>query len=527
MKMPSSTGISRPFPCVPTSDRYLAIGPIEEARIRLCQMIDRGEGLGVVIAPPGTGKTLLCQRIAAQYRASHAVVLLGDIRVSSRLGLIQQVLFHLRQPRQGSDEQSLQLALIESLTKGVDSAKTLLLIIDEAQMLSLDLLDEIRMLTNLVRDGRPLVQTILAGGPKLEDPLADPQAESLAQRIVVRCYLHPMTYGESVQYTRSMLAASALKIDDKAVGSVHHACAGVPRLINQLMNQATDYATLRRMAQIDDACIQHAWAELQQLPSPLLEPNLKSIESAIEFGELDDDTAACEMESIEFGDPNPTLLEPALLEPGPDYVDMESIFNSPSILCAADALTNLDSHIVDSQFDQVPVTLRPQIAMSAAELFGNDFEAETTIDLHAASGISRDRTAGGMNEPVPHAYAEPACEELSLRDDILQLSQTAKAAATSALPWAANARQEQKQSPPMATSSDSVDVPRAMAVVWHDEAPVATRLDDRDMLVIEDEVSLIVDSPQISMIGSGALRRPTQSVDQEYHDLFSRLRRGE
>src|SRR5687768_15299397 len=73
MKMPSPAGIDRPFPNVPTCDRYLAIGSIEDARSRICKMIDRCEGLGVVIGPPGTGKTLLCQRVAAQYRSTHAV----------------------------------------------------------------------------------------------------------------------------------------------------------------------------------------------------------------------------------------------------------------------------------------------------------------------------------------------------------------------------------------------------------------------------------------------------------------------
>src|SRR5690606_10346183 len=119
------------------------------------------------------------------YRHSHAIVALGDIRVSSRLGLIQQVLFHLGKPHQGADESSLHLALVQALTQTADERRSLLLIIDEAQMLSSELLDEVRMMTNFVRQGRPLVQTLLVGGPRLEDSLADPQLESLTQRIAV------------------------------------------------------------------------------------------------------------------------------------------------------------------------------------------------------------------------------------------------------------------------------------------------------------------------------------------------------
>ena len=228
MKMPFPAGVDRPFSSVPVYERYLAIGSIEEARSRICRMIERGDGLGIVVGPPGTGKTLLCQRIAAQFRSSHATVMLGDVRVTSRTGLLQQVLLNLGQPYQGMEESEMQRRLVECLTQGSSGGSALLLVIDEAQLLSTELLEEIRMLTNLIRDGRQLVQTILVGGPKLEDPLADPQMESLSQRIVARCYLHPMTQAESCQYIRSLLAVTGLKIDDDAIAAVHHAC-GVRR----------------------------------------------------------------------------------------------------------------------------------------------------------------------------------------------------------------------------------------------------------------------------------------------------------
>lgn len=561
MKMPSSTGIDRPFPGVPSSDRYLAIGPIEEARTRICRLIERGEGLGVVIGPAGTGKTLLCQRIAAQYRASFAVVMLGDIRVSSRMGLIQQVLFHLRQPHQGMDEQTMQMTLIDCLTKGNDFARPLLLIIDEAQMLNVELLDEIRMLTNLIRDGRPLVQTILVGNPRLEDPLADPQLESLAQRIASRCYLHPMNHGETAQYVRSMLAVTGMTIHDDAIASVYHACAGVPRLINQLMNQSIDFAALHRKRTVDDACVQYAWADLQQLPSPMLEPQLKPRRSEIEFGELDQDT---EMAAA-FEADRPFVYEPAKAKANrscdadtcsgsceeattqAQYFDIESILSSP-IVCLPDAMP--------SHTPIVPPMKKAERKLTREELFGIDFSDEMLVNVKLADSARKEplskpvvkksevATPAAIPMSVMKRPADPAEEEISLHSEILKMSRTAKQAADSrsvisdfepvveteiettpkraSLPWAPASGTKEITFEEM--PNESVDVPAPMAVVWSEDDPMNQSIDDRDILVVEDEVTLMVDPPAAGVIGSGALRQPPMQVERQYQNLFSRLR---
>lgn len=599
MKMPSSTGIDRPFPGVPSSDRYLAIGPIEDARTRICRLIERGEGLGVVIGPAGTGKTLLCQRIAAQYRATFAVVMLGDIRVSSRMGLIQQVLFHLRQPHQGMDEQTMQMTLIDCLTKGNDFARPLLLIIDEAQMLNVELLDEIRMLTNLIRDGRPLVQTILVGNPRLEDPLADPQLESLAQRIAARCYLHPMNHGETAQYVRSMLAVTGMTINDDAIASVYHACAGVPRLINQLMNQSLDFASLHRKRTVDDACVQHAWADLQQLPSPMLEPQLKPRRAPIEFGELDQDTeltAALEADK-------PFVYEPAKAKASracnaevcsgtcenttaqAQYFDIESILSSP-IVCLPDAMPMEDHRTAHDRVEPthaeakraelrpvateatapvslktthttlVPPMKKAERKLSRAELFGIDFSDEMLVNVKLADSPRKEpaskpvvkksevATPAAMPMTTIKRAADPAEEEISLHSEILKMSRTAKQAADSrsvvsklepsvdtetettpmraSLSWAPTANTKDVTFEEM--PNESVDVPAAMAVVWSEDDQTNQSIDDRDILVIEDEVTVMVDPPAAGVIGSGALRQPPMQVERQYQNLFSRLR---
>jgi len=560
MKMPTSSGIDRPFPSIPVCDRYLAIGSIEDARSRICRMIDRCEGLAVVIGPPGTGKTLLCQRIASQYRSSHAIVMLGDIRVSSRMALLQQVLFHLRIPHRGLDEQTMQMALMESLTKSGDGVRNLLLIIDEAQMLSIELLDEIRMLTNLIRDGRQMVQTVLVGSHKLEDPLADPQMESFSQRIVARCYLHPMTHSETAQYLRSMLVTTNLMINDDAVAAVHHACGGVPRLVNQLMNRALDFASLHHKKNIDDLCVQHAWADLQQLPSPVLDPKMKPRSSEIEFGELDSEEIserepstriasscgscesceadACGSESIDIVsydfEPQTTTVEAR-------YFDMESILASKSIDCLQDAAHGMPRDLPllmeakptttavlmkTTHPAIVPTTVKAARKRQRDELFGIDFSDEILVDVRLADDVISMNPSPVVPMSVMPKTTDPAADEISLHGEILQMSRTAKDAGAvmprASLPWAPQAHfvNDTRETLPI----ESVDIPEPMAVVWRDDEPATIAMDDRDMLVIEDDVTVIVDPPTRGVIGSGAMRQPAKQVDQHYQNLFSRLR---
>lgn len=549
MKM-SSAATQRAFPSLPVGEQYLAIGSIEDTRVRVCRAIDRGEGLSVVIGPPGTGKSLLGQRIAAQYRTSHAVVLLGDMRVNSRSGLVQQVLFQLRLPHQGLDEESMQLSLIQCLTDNVDGFRPLLLIIDEAQMLSLELLDEIRMLTNLIRDGRHLVQTILIGGPRLEDPLADPQLESLVQRIAVRCYVHPMNFADSLQYIRSLLSPTGLTIDDPAVSAVHHACCGVPRLINQLMTRTLEFATAQRRRLIDEPCVQAAWADLQQLPSPVLEPQWRAPQSAIEFGELSDaptvrathSVPAALAETSEFETSTDNMSDDAFepaeeASPESHYVDFASILQSQSIVCFPESsqiqitpelvaeplpVPHLQPQSALRRDDQAvrrddhvrrdhQAGLRNDQAARRDHLFGHDFDDEMIVDVR----YQTQSPSPGMAAYPGRLNRDPAADEMTLHQEILQMSDAAKRASD---------RLSQNSIGEEAVDHDfDNDMPRQLAVEWLDDEPRILSLDDRDLIVIEDDVNVMIDGPVASIAGSAA-RKPVLHVEQQYQDLFHRMR---
>ena len=144
----------RPFLAAPDPSCYVAAGAIDAARRTLARSIERGEGPGVIIGPPGTGKSLLCRLLAHEFSQRFAVAMLDDGRFGTRQALLQAILHKLELPYRGFEEGELRLALLDHLDPKEGLEEGLLLIIDEAHCLSWPVLEEIRLLTNLVRDGQ-------------------------------------------------------------------------------------------------------------------------------------------------------------------------------------------------------------------------------------------------------------------------------------------------------------------------------------------------------------------------------------
>ncbi|XZE52212.1 ExeA family protein [Planctomycetaceae bacterium SH139] len=273
MDAPKLTFPEHPFPAAINAARYLPIGAIESARARLQEAIDHRECPAMLVGPPGTGKSLVCQLLAEAYQNEFDVVLLSETRLCTRRALLQHLLHHLGLPYADRSEGELRLALIDRATQtGPESKAGLLIIVDEAQGLPGRLLEELRMISGIVRGGKSRVQWVLVGASSLDERLAQPRMEPLAQRIGTRCYLHPLSQGETYQYVRESLRRVGLDpsqlIDDHALQSVYFASDGIPRLINQTMSRAVSLAESAGLKTISSQVVEQAWAELQQLPGP-------------------------------------------------------------------------------------------------------------------------------------------------------------------------------------------------------------------------------------------------------------------
>ncbi len=262
----------RPFAATPQPERYFPAAAIEAARQTMYRCIDRAEGACLLVGPTGSGKTLLLEVLAEQFTERFEVAILASGRICTRRALWQAILFELGLPYRGLEEGELRLALIDHLLMDPPQSEGLLLLVDEAHTLPLRLLEELRLLGNLIRQGDPKVRLLLAGGASLEERFASPKLESFNQRIAGRCYLQSFDRGETREYVRAQVHAVGGNPDQifssEALDAVHRATEGIPRLVNQVCDHALILACADGMLQLDKSGIEEAWADLQQLPTP-------------------------------------------------------------------------------------------------------------------------------------------------------------------------------------------------------------------------------------------------------------------
>src|SRR5262249_35829374 len=123
-----------------------------------------------------------------------------------------------------------------------DVSETTVLIVDEAQSLPFDLLDEIRLLSNIETSADKLLSLIIAGQPEIAERLSDPAFQQFKQRIALRCALRPLDLVESVGYIASRIQAAGGSPADvftrEAVVLIHEYSRGIPRTMNVLADNA-------------------------------------------------------------------------------------------------------------------------------------------------------------------------------------------------------------------------------------------------------------------------------------------------
>ena len=480
----------RPFAAIPRIDQYYPARAIEAARQTLVRCIQRAEGAAVVIGPSGTGKTLLCQMLAKHFEELFDVVLLSSGRLSTRRAMLQAILHSLGESYRGMDEGELRLTLIDYLSSTHTCPAGMVLLVDEAHTLPMRLLDEIRMLTNLVANGQPRVRLALSGGPLLEERFAHPRLESFSQRLIARCYLESFNRSETEAYIRSQIERTGGPGDRlftaDACQAVYQATDGVPRLVNQVCDHALLSACAACAQVVDGSRVEEAWANLQQLPMPwnASAKTDQAANSVIEFGGLDEEPELSSQRAgaVEAADEDrqvatlPLALPGDLLLDSPiepaEEPDEDQVAVSTDVDDADDLVTVFED--IDEIDDFQPVgSIRPKsdaLLRDPNNPFGESFE---------------------MEEIVVDRYAEILAKRE--REGLAQLNQDGAAAG----------------------SFDETDSPEPETVPMHRD--VATIDHPAEEIVVEDDADNTDPSPT----------RPAVRVQkQEYRQLFSRLRHG-
>ncbi len=260
-------GLARePFSIAP-DPRYLFMSERHrEALAHLLYGLKGGGGFVLLTGEIGAGKTTVCRCFLEQVPRRVNVAYIVNPKQSTE-ELLQSICDEFRIPADGAVTAKDHVDVInEFLLRTHAVGQNNVLIIDEAQSLSSEVLEQLRLLTNLETNERKLLQIVLIGQPELRDMLARPQLEQLAQRVIARYHLEALTERETAQYIRHRLAVAgltaAVPFDDVAVKRVHQLTRGVPRRINLLCDRAMLGAYAIGKATVDPRIIDKAAQEV-------------------------------------------------------------------------------------------------------------------------------------------------------------------------------------------------------------------------------------------------------------------------
>ena len=213
----------------------------QEAFNHLLFGIHQRKGFIELTGEVGAGKTTVCRKLLEELGPNYKTALILNPCLNMDQ-LLQSVLMELDVQVYGLDRVFYLHALNEFVLYQANQGNDVVLIIDEAQDLSDEMLEQVRLLSNLETDHQKLIQIILMGQPELRDKLAQPALRQLRQRITVRYHLGPLDVSETAYYINHRLTLAGAngkpRFDEAAIKLVHKYSGGVPRLINAVCDKA-------------------------------------------------------------------------------------------------------------------------------------------------------------------------------------------------------------------------------------------------------------------------------------------------
>ena len=256
----------RPFQLVP-NPAYLFLSKChEEALAHLVYAISHGDGFVEIIGEVGTGKTTLCRVFLEHLDDSTEAAYIINPKLNA-VQLLKAINDEFAIDSGPDTIKELIDALNGFLLQKRKEGKNVLLLIDEAQNLTQEVLEQLRLLSNLETNTQKLLQIILVGQPELDDMLHSYQLRQLGQRITLSCHLRPLSFKETREYIQHRIhIASArpdLKFTSAAFRGIYKYSGGLPRLINIVCDRALLTAFGYNQFKITGAIAKGAVRELQ------------------------------------------------------------------------------------------------------------------------------------------------------------------------------------------------------------------------------------------------------------------------
>ncbi len=260
-------GLSAPPFAITPDPRYLFLSKRhQEALAHLIFGVKEGGGFVQLTGEVGTGKTTLIRALLEQLDGNVDVALILNPRLTA-FEFVASLCddLHIIYPQGTSSLKVLVSHLNDFLLQAHARGRRVILIIDEAQNFQEDVLEQIRLLTNLETSKQKLLQIILVGQPELRDLLSTVHMRQLAQRVTARYHLVAMTREESKAYIQHRLrvaGASHPLFSDGAINTISKLSKGVPRLINILCDRSLLGAYSKNVYQVKTSFVRHAAREV-------------------------------------------------------------------------------------------------------------------------------------------------------------------------------------------------------------------------------------------------------------------------
>lgn len=254
----------RPFDMTPDPAFFFPSQKHTEALASLIYAVKEKRGFVVITGEIGSGKTTVCRTLLQRLDPAAKAAVITNTTLTAKQ-LLETICDQFGLITHRQNKVALVGELNRFLTEHNEAGNTVVLILDEAQDLSVKALEEIRLISNIETNTQKLVQIMLLGQPELREKLNRPDLEQLRQRISLRYHLSSLSREETRRYVEHRLSVAGdqgrVKFTKGATDSLYEFSKGVPRLINVVCDQALLMGYLRETRRIDEKIVREIAAE--------------------------------------------------------------------------------------------------------------------------------------------------------------------------------------------------------------------------------------------------------------------------